>query len=86
MWDEIITEVRKHPKLQGKEPPEALLVASGDPWERDAQQVKALQAFLAENGLEMPEELLPYSERGKLAEWIRRSAGQSARRAKEAKA
>lgn len=86
MWDEIITEVRKHPKLQGKELPEALLVASGDPWERDAQQVKALQAFLSENGLELPVELMPYAEREKLAEWLRRSAGQSARRVKEAKA
>lgn len=85
MWDEIIAEVRKHPKLQGKELPEALLIASGDQWTRDEQQVKALREFLGENGLEFPDELIPFAERSKLAEWLRRSAGQTARRVKEAK-
>jgi|GEM_PF-4997672 len=83
MWDEIIETVRQHLKLQGKELPDALLVASGDAWERDSQQVKALGEFLAANGMELPANLVPFSERGKVAEWLRRSAGQASRRAKE---
>jgi hypothetical protein len=83
MWDEIIEAVREHPKLQGKELPDALLVVSGDAWERDAKQVKALGEFLSANGMELPANLVPFSERGKVAEWLRRSAGQTSRRAKE---
>lgn len=83
MWDEIIETVRKHPKLQDKRLPDALTTAIGDPWERDTQQVKALGEFLSENGMELPAELVPFSERSRVAEWLRRSAGQASRRAKE---
>ena len=84
MWDEIIETVRQHPKLQDKELPEALLVASGDAWQRDAQQLKALGEFLSANGIELPADLIPFSERSKLATWLKRSVAQTGRRVKEA--
>lgn len=83
MWDEIIAEVQKHPKLIGKPLPDELTSVSGSAWERDSQRIKALDVYLAANGLVIPAELKPFSERDKLASWIRRSAGQSSRRAKE---
>lgn len=83
MWDEIITEVRKHPKLQEKTLPDALLNAEGDPWQRHTQQVKALETFLGENGIEMPADLAQFSNVGRIAEFLRRSAGQASRRTKE---
>jgi hypothetical protein len=85
MWDEIIAEVQKHPKLKDKSLPEALMNASGDEWQRDAQRMSALSSLLKENEIDLPAELLPFSERGKLVSWFRRSAGQVARRAKESK-
>ena len=83
MWDEIIAEVRTHPKLQGKDLPDALLSAEGDPWQRHAQQVPALAAFLGENGIKLPADLLQFSEQGRVAEFLRRSAGQASRQTKE---
>lgn len=83
MWDEIIAEVQKHPKLQGKELPAALAIADGDPWQRHAKQAKALADFLGENGMELPAELTQFSEQAKIAEFLRKSAGQAKRRTKE---
>lgn len=60
-WDRISESLRVISQKHGRVPPRGLLTASGNPWQRDAQRIRALQTYLSSMqiriAMAMPEQI-----------------------------